>query len=220
MMSDRILVSVATPILVLLLLAPALSALAPRGWDDGPAATVDPPRSVPKDHEEVQRMIFFAVLEGLYRDGVSTEDALLLAAPAENGAGLLSYVYACPICMPAVDALTVYGARAPFPHRKAPRDTFGSGWSEEFRAELRSEEHAVRIGAVQRLTRQYIEARLRSLRLDEEEQRVWTQWLGDLREKGNARLRSYLEQGGPFAESYRGWESCGACEGAAGAMQP
>ena len=176
-----------------------------------------PSRSQSRDYRNT---VFFAVLEGLYRDGVSTETATLLTARGEEGHGLRSFVYGCPICIPAVDALTVYAGRATFPHRKMEQDTFGDGWSEDRERLLADSDPRVRIDAVQSIVLGYMNDRLGSMRLTETEQESWRSWLSSLREKGNALLEQYLAGDGPMAKTYAGWKKCGACEGAAGAMQP
>src|SRR5436190_20481243 len=57
------------------------------------------------------QLVFFAVLEGLYRDGVSN-DVVDLIIPSDKNCSsqfdLEHLVYACPICHPAFEALRLY----------------------------------------------------------------------------------------------------------------
>ena len=65
-----------------------------------------------------EQMILFAVLEGLYRDGVSTEAAASIAALDQESGIPLNFVYNCPLCMPALDAFRVYLERPDFLGKK------------------------------------------------------------------------------------------------------
>ena len=58
----------------------------------------------PSQFDEVHRFIFYAVLEGLYDDGVSNGDVdrILLKGEKEY---YFHFVYACPVCTPTIDAL-------------------------------------------------------------------------------------------------------------------
>ena len=73
------------------------------------------------------KFIFFAVLEGLYEDGVKEKalQAMLGTSLHDN------FVYACPICMPVYQALEVYKTRPPLAGDKLGRDTFGKGLDKE-----------------------------------------------------------------------------------------
>ena len=77
--------------------------------------------------DEFDRMIFYAVLEGLYEDGVSNEavDIVLLKDPTSGS--YAHFVYGCPICAPTIDAFRMYRARPQFYSRKGITDTYGTG---------------------------------------------------------------------------------------------
>ena len=181
--------------------------------------TSDPTPRLPKNHEEVQQVIFFAVLEGLYLDGVDTATAKMLSATDAKTGAPLFFVYSCPICMPALDAVRLYAGRPEFYGSKAAKSTFGKGLSESVRAQLALDDPRVRIEAFQTLVLGWIDRYLHNMRLTAEESAEWASWIRGLREKGNARLASYLDQGGAYAEVYRDWEKCPSCEGANGAME-
>jgi hypothetical protein len=76
---------------------------------------------------DLPRSIFLAVLEGLYTDGVSNEvvDAILTRDSTSDRPQ--PFVYACPICMPAHDALQTYRARPASYGRNIRVDTFHPG---------------------------------------------------------------------------------------------
>jgi hypothetical protein len=143
---------------------------------------------------------------------------MLVATDSKSGAPLW-FIQSCPLCMPAMNAIRVYAARPAFVGDKQARTTFGPGLSAEIRAGLASAEHRTRLDAFQSLITGWTANHLGRMRLTPEEHKVWQQWIGDMREKGNSILESYLEQGGPYAEAYRGWKQCAVCEGSnAGAM--
>ena len=64
-----------------------------------------------ESRENCRQMVFFAVLEGLYRDGVSSADVDVFLRKDKNEKGIEGYihfVYGCSICMPALDAFRSY----------------------------------------------------------------------------------------------------------------
>ncbi|HEY7862057.1 MAG TPA: hypothetical protein VIE39_00255 [Thermoanaerobaculia bacterium] len=157
-------------------------------------------------------MIFFAVLEGLYRDGVSNEavDRILLCDP-ESGR-YLHFVYACPICTPALDALRTYRNRAPFSGKKRFRDTFGPGLPPATIEALASEDIQVRLFAIESLMRSWVSRRLDGMRLTPEERAQWTRDFELGRKMGMSRL--------PSSASVPGRElvtTCAFCDAATGA---
>ena len=99
------------------------------------AGAVTRPEAAYSPETDLQPMVFFAVLEGLYVDGVSNEavDVLLRREDRGNGAEqYMHFIYGCPICLPAQDALRVYRQRVPLSYKGSP-DTLGEGlpdWSE------------------------------------------------------------------------------------------
>jgi len=201
-----------------LILFAGLAPASPGGPECAAAADSTASRA-PKGPADVEQAIFFAVLEGLYRDGVDTETATMLTATDPKSGAPLWFIQSCPLCMPALNAVRVYAARPAFVGDKQGRTTFGPGLSAEIRAGLASPELRTRLDAFQGLIAAWIATHLDRMRLAPVEHAVWRQWIGDMREKGNSILESYLEQGGPYAEAYRGWKKCAVCEGSnAGAM--
>jgi hypothetical protein len=196
--------------------------LAPGSSGGGPecrAAQEAAASRAPKGIGDVEQAIFFAVLEGLYRDGVDTETARMLASTDEKSSAPLYFIQSCPLCMPAFNAMRVYAARPEFTGDKQQRSTFGPGLTAEIRAGLASPELPTRLDTFQGLIAAWTQSHLDRMRLTPEEHTKWQQWIGDLREKGNAILESYIRQGGPYGEAYRGWKKCAVCEGSnAGAM--
>src|SRR5262249_22021904 len=98
-------------------------------------------------------MIFFAVLEGLYTDGVSNEIVDLIIPKGQYDD---HFVYTCPLCHPAYEAFWLYRKRQHFYGLKASKDTFGGGISGKVVEQLHSPERAVRLGAIQGLIQGWV----------------------------------------------------------------
>src|SRR5437868_4842660 len=88
--------------------------------------------------DETYQFIFFATLEGLYRDGVTSADvdALLVTRDRDNRGGYLNFIFTCPICMPVEAAIATYKERPRIDHTKIPNyqatnRTFGFGLPQE-----------------------------------------------------------------------------------------
>src|SRR5262249_38066228 len=62
------------------------------------------------------RLVFFAVLQGLYEDGVSDEVVNSIVPPDKKGREKMrhSFVLQCPLCQPAYEAFCVYQSRPRF----------------------------------------------------------------------------------------------------------
>src|SRR5215475_5620678 len=78
---------------------------------------------------QASQLVFFAVLEGLYRDGVTNTDVDLIIPSGDDGKSkfdLEHFVYACPLCHPAYEAFRLYRHRDMFYGFKAPIDTLFS----------------------------------------------------------------------------------------------
>src|SRR6266496_5228042 len=100
------------------------------------------------------QLVFFAVLEGLYRDGASNDDVDLIIPPGKNGKGRFEpehFVYACPLCHPAFEAFRLYRQREDFYGFKAPVNTFGPGLDHAVTVRLQSHDPEERRKAIEEL---------------------------------------------------------------------
>src|SRR5256885_249044 len=89
-------------------------------------STADPPSAAaPKKEtkpltdwkqDPVCKMVFFAVLEGLYEDGVSSEAADSVVGKSKDGKTEIkqTFVFECPLCHPVYEAFRVYQQRPAF----------------------------------------------------------------------------------------------------------
>ena len=182
------------------------------------------------------QLIFFAVLEGLYADGVQPEvvRAVLYGPPdpALGGAApdptqlppdewwrrhleTTLFVPACPLCTPALVAFETYAARGPL-HVKGyhedgrPLDTFGPGLPAPLVARLTHPDRPVRLAALQELVTAWIERRLDFGRATPDERAELRHWMEDGRKRGMNQLgglRQSLE-----AAAAASWPRCATCD--------
>src|SRR5687767_454721 len=89
--------------------------------------------------------IFYAVLEGLYDEGVATEDVEILLHQDPATKQFSYFVHGCPLCMPAIDALQLYRGRPKFYGHKEESDTFGTGLPAKEREALRGDDVPARL---------------------------------------------------------------------------
>jgi hypothetical protein len=175
--------------------------LVPRSQEIGPLPEVALPSfRLSLFDEEHERGIFFAVLEGLYEDGVNNEvvDAILAVDPDTGYPA--NFVWACPICMPALNAANSYRARISFVGKKLHRDTFGAGLEESRRAAILGDDGDRRRAAIQELVEGWIMRRLDRARLTESERADWTRAMEEGRKLGMEYLEAYRSLGGSYAE--------------------
>lgn len=176
--------------------------------------------STPEAREELRftQEIFFAVLEGLYRDGVQNEVVDRIIAVDEKTGWPENFVYSCPICTPAFDAFRAYRQRPGFSGKKLPMDSFGPGLSEEMVERIGSWDIALRHAAIQELVGGWIRHRMDDLRLSEEERGGWQQEMEKRRKIGMGFLQDYREHG--LGRTYAAMKACPFCDAANEASGP
>jgi hypothetical protein len=160
--------------------------------------------------DPVCHMVFFAVLEGLYTDGVENETVDLIIP---SGRFQDHFVDCCPLCQPAYEAFRLYRSRERFIGFKEPPDTFGKGLDAMVVGKLRSSKKTERLEAIQGLVSTWVRRRLDSMRLSEEERTAWSQRVEERRQQGMARLQ--LEQ----AKGQSDAKGCAICDGSAAAFR-
>lgn len=164
------------------------------------------------------QLIFFAVLEGLYRDGVTNSDVDLIIPPGKSDAPTFDkeiFVYACPLCHPAFEAFKQYRHRTLFFAMKRPMDTFGPGLEESVRVRLRSSNPDERRQAVEGLISRWVGQRLDMMRLTKDERDEITQEIEAGRKQGMGGLKQYVQSG----EVSKSRTNCAICDGSFGACK-
>ena len=178
------------------------------------------PNPPAEEYDETHRFVFFAVLEGCYQDGLTSQDIDLIVPPKDDDRDLsVNFVYSCPLCHPAFEAFRLYGARRPFQGQKVTEyDTFGEGLEAPLKAKLRGEP-GDRREAIKTLITRWIERRADLLRLTGEERETLMEDIKAKQEKGEIALEKFISEGkdGHFGKLYADWKECAICSGAAGA---
>lgn len=160
------------------------------------------------------QFVFFAVLEGLYRDGVSSEVVNLIVNPARDMDNQVkhAFVFQCDICHAAYEAFVLYSRRQTF-QNSAGRDTFGKGVDARIVEGLKSAEAIKRVYALGGLIRPWIAARVKLLKLSREKQDELVGTLLKFKEEANAKLRK-LRKDDPLYKDWTFYGGCQACEAA------
>jgi hypothetical protein len=163
--------------------------------------------------DPVCRMVFFAVLEGLYADGVSTEavDAVV-GRKAKGGAPEIkaTFVIECPLCHPVYEAFRAYQQRPAF--AGGNRDSFGKGLDANLERGLRSKGLLARQGALRQVVRQWVGRRLELMRLSPAEKAEWARRLNERSNQGRTHLDK-LRISDPWYKGWSGYAGCAACDG-------
>lgn len=183
-------------------------------------------RAARPEFDETTQFIFYSVLEGLYDDGVSTEDVEQILMRNE-GEEYFHFIYACPVCMASIWALDAYRARPESMHSvKGRHSTFGEGLEKDVQNELYSEDPKRRLSAINGLINRWIEGRMAAMNLTDEMRETLLDGLEAKRKKGMEMLQKFHDSGRPkdkggvayYAPAYaagKQWE-CAACNGAVG----
>jgi hypothetical protein len=200
----------------LLLLLP-LMALAGAPISSLVGAETSPRSGAPIDwpHSRASQIVFFAVLEGLYGDGVSNADVDRIIPPGKNGPKFDSehFIYACPLCHPAYEAFRLYRQRERIYGLKAPIDTFGKGLDESVSARLRSQDAGQRRQVIEELINRWVGERLNMMRLSDSERRAITSEMEQGRKQGMGGLKQASQQSGQSRTN------CPICDGSFGACK-
>ncbi len=160
--------------------------------------------------EPLDQLMFFAVSEGLYREGVKNDDVDIILAQAEGEGGTLAYVnfvYGCGLCTPSLNAFRNYRERQLFFASKTHARSFGKGLGKVERVRLRSKDPQVRLNCLQGMIQRWIKQRLDSKRLTAVEKRHYRIGLSRLRKDAMLFLKAPKSLYGSKAK-------CAVCEGA------
>lgn len=173
---------------------------ATKAWRDDPAA----------------RVIFFAVLEGLYEDGVPDEVVDLIVPRVDAKQSVKrSFVFRCPMCHAAFEAFRLYQRRQAFLGAPADekRSTFGDGKvAKGLIEQLKAKDPQTRVYAMGAMLRPWIKRKLARLRLPDAEMKSLIQLMEKHAASGNAlffKLRN--TKGSPYQE-WMFYGGCQACE--------
>jgi len=184
----------------------------------GAASPTNPGPAKMWPETRASQLVFFAVLEGLYRDGVTNGDVDLIIPRGEGGGPKFNkeiFVYACPLCHPAFEAFRLYRQRERIFGLKAKVDTFGAGLDEAVRKRLRSQNADERRQAVEGLISRWVSQRLEMMRLTKAERAEITLEIEKGRKQGMGGLKQAIEAG----EASQSRTNCAICDGSFGACK-
>jgi hypothetical protein len=159
------------------------------------------------------RLVFFAVLQGLYEDGVSDEVVNNIVPPDKKGREKMrhSFVLDCPLCQPAFEAFCVYQSRPRFTD-DSKTSTLGKGLPEKTVKGLMSKTLSVRLTTLRTPIRMWVENRLVSMKLDEQERQKWWKDITARVGQGTGTLK-HLKGTDPWYKDWAAYWGCAACLG-------
>jgi hypothetical protein len=165
------------------------------------------------------RLVFHAVLEGLYEDGVTDDVVNNIVPPDKQGREKMrrSFVLDCPLCQPAFEAFCVYQRRPKFSDG-GQVSTFGKGLPEAVKKGLLSDTLSTRLITLRGPIRGWVEARLRSLKLTAKERQKWWKDIAARAGQGTATLHAHMAAD-PWYKNWSGCWGCAACLGSQDATQ-
>jgi hypothetical protein len=171
-------------------------------------------------NDELCQFVFFAVLEGLYRDGIDNDvvDAVLgdikkVKDDGDDAKLKTHFVFRCELCHATYEAFRTYRARPIF-MQSGGKSTFGEGKTDEkIVTDLRSDDARSRVYAMGKLVRPWIMHRIEETRKTDEEKNIMKN-----------RFEKFAREGGELLgdlrrndKLYLDWDfygSCQACEAA------
>ena len=159
------------------------------------------------------QLVFQAVLEGLYADGVPNEvvDRILDVGPNSQKGGFdTHFVYCCPLCHTAYEAFTLYRNRGNFYGRKDSLNTFGPGLEPSLTKQLMHADVKVRLEALHKIIQRWVAVRLDTMRLTAVEKDQWAERLAARRKMGMSALEKSR-----FGGKAAGFKGCAICDGSA-----
>jgi hypothetical protein len=149
------------------------------------------------------QLVFYAVLEGLYTDGVSNEAVDLIIPKGDFNT---HFVYCCPLCHPAYEAFRLYRKRDEFFGLKASVSSFGRGLPAKVMDQLRSADRGVRLQAIQELIQTWVSRDINGLKLTKEERARIDREMEDGRRRGMESLKTKNDPSWPI-------KGCAICDG-------
>lgn len=186
-----------------------------------PALAADPrleasKKAVEWQNDETCQFVFFAVLEGLYRDGIQNEivDAIIGEKVDKKENKIKThFVFRCELCHATYEAFRTYRNRPAFLDAKGA-STFGKGADLKLLKELQSKDARTRIYSMGRLIRPWIMQRIEETRKTPAEKTAMKEKFASYAREGKDILRAHQQAKDGFYLDWRFYGSCQACEAA------
>jgi hypothetical protein len=173
-------------------------------------------KSVAWQKDEMCQFVFFAVLEGLYRDGIQNEivDAIIGDRVEKKEDKVKThFVFRCELCHATYEAFRVYRNRPTFTDAKGA-STFGKGIDLKLLKDLRSKDARKRVYTMGALVRPWIMHRIEETRKTPEEKTAMKKKFTDYAQYGAKLLNAHKKAKDGFYLDWRFYGSCQACEAA------
>ncbi|MCH2379526.1 MAG: hypothetical protein MK236_08915 [Pedosphaera sp.] len=173
-------------------------------------------RNVEWQKEEMCQFVFFAVLEGLYRDGIQNEivDAIIgeKIVKKENKVKT-HFVFRCKLCHATYEAFRTYRNRPAFMQTKGA-STFGKGADLALLKQLGSKDARTRIYSMGALVRPWIMHRIKETRKTAVEKTAMKKQFEKYAQEGADLLKTHKRAKDGFYLDWSFYGSCQACEAA------
>ena len=167
-------------------------------------------KAVAWQNDEMCQFVFFAVLEGLYRDGIQNEvvDAIIGdLVEKEEDKVKTHFIFRCELCHATYEAFRAYRSRPAFMDTKE-QNTFGKGIDLKILKVLRGKDVPGRVYAMGGLVRPWIMHRIEETRKTPEEKTAMKEKFEEFAREGNGLRWKWVETD-PL---YLNWEFYGACQ--------
>ncbi len=184
----------------------------------GPESENGKKSSVVWKNDPLCQFVFFAVLEGLYRDGVQNEviDLVIGEPEKEKGAKVKScFVFRCELCHATYEAFRAYRNRPVFQNAD-DQSTFGKGIDPSIITKLKSEDAGSRVYAMGSLVRPWITQRIEETRKTDEEMKAMKKEFERFATDGSKMLAKHKADKDPLYLDWTFYATCQACEAAKG----
>ena len=162
------------------------------------------------------QLVFFAVLEGLYTDGVPDEVVDLIVPPEAEKDGKIErcFVFRCPMCHAAYEAFVLYQRRQAFNGSNEAKSTFGDDFDRTIIESLKSDEASTRVMAMGKLIRPWIDRKINSLKMTDSERDALVAKMLRYAEEGNSLFQARRADPGSVYHEWTWYGGCQACEAA------
>ena len=175
-----------------------------------------PKKSVQWQNDEMCQFVFFAVLEGLYRDGVQNEivDAIIGGKVEKKEDKVKThFVFRCELCHATYEAFRAYRNRPAFTDAKGA-STFGKGADLKLLKDLSSKDARTRVYTMGALVRPWIMHRIEQTRKTPAEKTAMKKKFAAYAQDGAKMLDAHKKAKDGFYLDWRFYGSCQACEAA------
>jgi hypothetical protein len=178
-----------------------------------PLPSLQPPTQEWRSDPACQ-LVFFAVLEGLYTDGVPDEVVDLIVPPKAEKDGQVErcFVFRCPMCHAAYEAFGLYQRRQAFNGANEAKSTFGEDFDRTIIDSLKSDRASTRVMAMGNLIRPWIDRKINSLKMTDAERDALVAKMLRYAEEGNSLFRARRADPSSVYHEWTFYGGCQACE--------